>query len=329
MPAAPDLIYYPDDRPGIRRRRQGRGFSYIAPDGTRIEQTGERRRIAALAVPPAYEDVWISPEPQGHLQATGRDARARKQYRYHPDWRAFRERCKFDRLADFGEALPGLRRRILRDLREGCPGDEEFATAAILALIDRACLRVGSLAYARENRTFGATTLQSRHLHLEGDRLVLRYRAKGGDKVVKTLRDATLNRTLARLDDLPGPQLVSWTDESGAARHVTSDMVNGVLAQFTGDPQLTAKTFRTWNGSAAAMEVAAKDAALTIKAMAEAASERLHNTPAIARSSYIHPDVIALSEKAPAARAALLADAPERAGLRLSEARLLHLLRRN
>lgn len=325
MNAAPRLTFYPDSRPGIRRERRGRGFSYIAPDGTRIDAAAERARIAALAVPPAYEDVWICPRDDGHLQATGRDARARKQYRYHPDWRAFREAQKYDQLARFGEALPALRRHIRRTLRQAEPGDQAFAIAAILALIDRASLRVGSPGYAKENRTFGATTLRHRHLTLDGDEIRLTYRAKGGLLVRKTLKDATLNRTLARLDDLPGPELASWIDDGGTARAVTAGDVNAFLAGQTGTEGLTAKTFRTWNGSAAALEIALKEENLTIKAMTEAAAERLANTPAIARKSYIHPEVIALTETPWDDRRALL-QAPAERGLRQAEAALLRLL---
>ena len=326
MPDTSDLVYYPDSRPGIRRRRCGRGFSYLAPDGTRIDAKDERARIEALAVPPAYEDVWISPVPLGHLQATGRDTRKRKQYRYHPDWRAFRDARKFDRLAEFGRHLPGLRRRITRDLRDAEAGDEAYAVAAILALIDRASLRVGHPDYVRENQSYGATTLRRRHVSLEGDTIELHYTAKGGDQVDKVLRDATLERTLARLGDLPGPELVSWLDASGQPRAVTSDMVNGFLAAFTGDAGLTAKTFRTWNGSAAAMAVAARPGRLTIKTMTEAAAMRLHNTPAVARSAYIHPRVIALTEQDETERLSFLEDAPDRRGLRREEAMLAHLL---
>ena len=325
MQKKPRLIFYPDTRPGIRRERRGRGFSYIAPDGTRIDAAPERARIAALAVPPAYEEVWICPRADGHLQATGRDARARKQYRYHPDWRTFREALKYDQLASFGESLPALRRHIRRTLRQAEPGDQAFAIAAILALIDRASLRVGSPGYARENRTFGATTLRHRHLALDGDHIKLTYRAKGGQLVRKTLKDATLNRTLARLDDLPGPELASWIDEEGSARAVTAGELNALLAAQTGTEGLTAKTFRTWNGSAAAIEVALKAENLTIKAMTEAAAERLANTPAIARKSYIHPQVIALTDISWDDRRALL-KAPGQGGLRQAESALLHLL---
>ena len=321
-----DLVYYPDTWPGIRRERKGRGWSYIAPDGTRISRGAERRRLDALAVPPAYEDVWICPEPLGHLQATGRDARRRKQYRYHPDWTAFRAKAKFDHLAEFGAALPGLRRRILRDLREGQAGDHGFAIAAILALLDRAGVRIGSPSYAKENRTFGATTLRPRHLDLDGDTIRLAFPGKGGMRVQKRLHDRTLERTLSRLDDLPGPTLVSWIDEDGAARSVTSGEVNAFLAGQTGTDAITAKTFRTWTGSVAALETALAQEKPTIKALSETAAERLSNTPTIARNSYIHPDVIALTEETAEARAALARDAEERRGLRKSESTLLHLL---
>lgn len=327
MPPVPDLIYYPDSRPGIRREKRGRGWSYIAPDGTRIRDTAMRRRLDALAVPPAYRDVWICPEPLGHLQATGRDARKRKQYRYHPDWTAYRSQRKYDHLADFGAALPALRRRILRDLRTSEAGDHAFALAAILALIDRAQLRVGNPDYARQNHTYGATTLRARHLRVDGDALRLDFPGKGGLRVRKALRDRTLNRTLARLDDLPGPTLVTWIDEAGTPRSVTSGEVNTVLAELTGAPLATAKTFRTWNGSVAALETALAQERPTIKALAEAAAARLHNTPTIARTSYIHPRVIDLTEESPAARAALARDAGEVRGLRKTEATLLHVLR--
>ncbi|SLN58726.1 Eukaryotic DNA topoisomerase I, catalytic core [Roseivivax jejudonensis] len=326
MPTTPDLLYYPDSRPGIRRRRRGRGWSYIAPDGTTIDDRAERRRLNALAVPPAYEDVWLCPEPLGHLQATGRDARRRKQYRYHPDWTAFRAKAKFDHLADFGRALPGLRRRVLDTLREGRAGDHAFAIAAVLALLDRADLRVGNSDYTRENKTFGATTLRPRHLRLDGGTLRLDFPGKGGTQVQKRLRDRTLERTLSRLDDLPGPTLVSWIDEDGAPRAVTSDEVNAFLSGQIGADGVTAKTFRTWTGSVVALETALAQEKPTIKALAEAASTRLCNTPTIARNSYIHPDVVALTEESPSARAALARDAREVHGLRQAEAVLLHLI---
>lgn len=329
MKDLPDLVYYPDDRPGITRRRCGRGFTYTAPDGTTIARGAERRRIEALAVPPAYEDVWISPRPNGHLQATGRDTRARKQYRYHPDWTEFRAQRKFDRLAEFGTVLPRLRRAILNDLRGHDPGDRAFALAAVLALLDRTAIRVGNADYARENRSFGATTLRGAHMTLDGDTLHFSFTGKGGAQVESELRDKTLERALTRLDDLPGAELITWLDEAGEPHSVRSEEVNAFLADRTGAEGLTAKTFRTWNGSAAALEAAmrqADDGRVTIKVMAEAAAARLHNTPAIARNSYIHPEVIALSEAEPEALTSLAQDAPAVDGLRRAEAQLLHLL---
>ena len=165
MESMPDtLVYYPDTRPGITRQRRGRGFSYLAPDGTRIDKASERKRIEALAVPPAYEKVWISPKKNGHLLATGRDARSRKQYRYHPDWTTHRAQQKYDDLATFGHALPGIRRRVAAGLN-GEAGEQDFALAALIAMIDRLSIRVGTQAYAEENGTYGATALTSRHLH--------------------------------------------------------------------------------------------------------------------------------------------------------------------
>lgn len=324
MLATPGLVWYPDDRPGITRERRGRGFCYRSPDGTRIERGAERRRLESLAVPPAYENVWISPLPRGHLQATGRDARGRKQYRYHPDWRAWREATKFEGLGAFGEALPALRRRIRADLG-GEAGERDFAIAAVLALIDRLSLRVGHSAATRENRTYGATTLRRRHVSFEHGALRLHYRAKGGAVVDKTLRDRRLMQVLERLHDLPGASLAGWTDAAGHVHDVTSEAVNARIAEVTGESRFTAKTFRTWAGSEAALAVAMREERLTLKAMAEAAAERLHNTPAIARASYVHPEVSALVDQPLARRAALLDGLPPRAELRQAE-RALHRL---
>ncbi|MHA6326165.1 DNA topoisomerase IB [Roseivivax sp. CAU 1753] len=326
MQVTPELTYYPDSRPGITRRKQGRGWSYLAPDGTRIDAATERRRLDAIAVPPAYRDVWMCPDPSGHLQATGRDDKKRKQYRYHADWTAYRARRKFGHLATFGAALPGLRARIRRDLREGDAGDHAFAIAAILALLDRANLRVGNADYTRRNRTFGATTLKSRHLDLDGTEVRLDYRAKGGERVRKRLRDQTLNRVLERLDDLGGPTLVSWQDADGRTRAVNASEVNATLADLTGSDAITAKTFRTWNGTVAAFETAMAEDPPTIKAMTEAAAERLHNTPAICRTSYVHPRVIALADAELPARRVWMDRASETRGLRQAEAGLLALL---
>lgn len=321
----PGLLYYPDDRPGIRRKRQGRGFSYLAPDGTRIDRGSERKRIDALAVPPAYDDVWISPKPNGHLQATGRDTRARKQYRYHPDWTEWRAQKKYDDLATFGAALPRIRRAIRAGLKEET-GDREFALAAVLALIDRASIRVGNAEYTERNGSRGAVTLTGRHVDFEDGEIRLSYTAKGGKKVRKRLRDRTLLRALDRLADLPGGTLFTWQDDDGTLRDVGPEQINRHLSELAGQDGITAKTFRTWAGTEAALAVALDAEDLTIKAMAEAAAERLANTPTIARNSYIHPAVIDLAEVPAQDRLALTRDLPETADLRRAERALLRLI---
>ena len=289
-----DIVYYPDDRPGITRRRWGRGFRYLAPDGTTIEDAGERKRLAALAVPPAYDDVWMCPLPQGHLLATGRDAKNRKQYRYHPEWAAERARTKFDLLPAFGRLLPRIRRRVRRDLNEDV-GEKAFALASAVALIDRAALRVGSDEYARENGSYGALTLKQRHISLSGTQIKLNYKAKGGKRVRKQLADRTLARILNKIGDLPGATLLSWLDDDGIPQTLSSQALNDYIATACDMEEITAKTFRTWAGTLAAFEVA-QAGPTTIKDMSQAAAARLHNTPTIARNSYIHPRVIALAQ---------------------------------
>jgi DNA topoisomerase I len=319
----PDLIYYPDTRPGIRRRRAGRGFCYYDPDGALIRDPDERTRLAALAVPPAYEEVWICPLPHGHLQATGVDARGRKQYRYHPRWTELRAQLKYGDLADFGRLLPRIRRRIARDL-SGEPGGRSFAVAAVVGMIDRLSMRIGSAGYAEENGTYGATTLRRDHLKITRKGITLRFPAKGGQIVTRLVSDRRLGRVLHHLDDLAGGTLVSWRDDDGRTREVTAGDVNAYLAEVTGEDRFTAKTFRTWNGSVAALSAVTPGETPRIKAMAEAAADRLSNTPTIARNSYIHPDVIALSEEP----GHYPSDPPEVSGLRLDERRLLALLER-
>lgn len=315
------LVYYPDDQPGITRRKCGRGFSYVAPDGTAIDDREERARLAAMAVPPAYADVWMSPLHNGHLYATGRDEKQRKQYRYHPDWTAAQARTKFDRLAAFGYLLPRIRRRIRKDLAEDA-GDKVFALASAVSMIDRFALRVGNEAYTRENGSYGALTLRSRHVSLKGDRIALNYTAKGGKQVRKKMADRTLSRILNKIHDLPGATLLTWLDDDGAPQTLNSDTLNRYIADAAGDDDVTAKTFRTWAGTLAAFEVA-EAGPTTIKAMAEAAAKRLHNTATIARNSYIHPDVIDLADSDIA-----LPPPAKISDLRVAEQRLLGFLDR-
>ncbi|MBD3664546.1 DNA topoisomerase IB [Sulfitobacter aestuariivivens] len=319
--AASALVYVSDDRPGITRRRRGRGFSYVAPDGSAIARGAERRRLEALAVPPAYEDVWMCPLPNGHLQATGRDQRRRKQYRYHPDWAAAQAETKFAGLVDFGTVLPRVRRCVQRDLNEDA-GERAFALAAAVALIDRTSMRVGHPEYTRENGSYGALTLRNRHVRLDGNRIHLAYKAKGGKRVRRCLNDRTLARILAKIDDLPGAELLSWIDDDGCVRSLNSTALNAYLADAAGIEGATAKTFRTWTGTLAAYEVAEKGGA-TIKAMSEAAAARLSNTPTIARASYIHPAVIDL-----AGAHKTLTETKTRSGLFAAESRMLDFLER-
>lgn len=289
-----NLVYYPDSRPGITRARHGRGFTYRAPDGTTIARGAERRRLEAMAIPPAYENVWMTPKDNGHLLATGYDARERKQYRYHPEWAEARSETKYSELADFGRCLPAIRRRVARDLDEE-PGDREFALAATLALIDKLALRVGSPSYAKENGSYGAVTLTRRHVRLCQGEMRMSFTAKGGKKVRRRITDKRLMKALTQARDLPGAELITWVDDDGAARGVSSQALNGYLCDAAGRDGVTAKVFRTWAGTLAAFRLVQSGEGTTIKALSEAAAERLQNTPTIARSSYIHPAVIDLA----------------------------------
>jgi DNA topoisomerase I len=323
----PGLVYVGDEMPGIVRRRRGTSFSYVDAEG-RVVDAEVRRRCVELAIPPAWERVWICADPAGHIQATGFDAAGRKQYRYHPGWSAWRAEAKYGGLAAFGRGLARLRARIERDLA-GDAGDQAFSLAAITVLLDRVHLRIGSTAHTARNRTFGATTLQPRHLKLDGEVIRLRYRAKGGRMTEHRLRDRRLHRILEAIHDLPGRTLFTWIDADGAVHGIASQQVNRYLAESTGVAGATAKTFRTWAGTLAAFGVArSATGRLAIRAMAEAAAARLHNTPTIARSAYIHPAVAQLAEIDPAARADLLArlepTGPRR--LRADERRLIALL---
>ncbi|MDO1584240.1 DNA topoisomerase IB [Rhizobium oryzicola] len=292
------LIYVSDAEPGIRRLRKGKGFCYRLPDGTLVCDGPEKQRIQSLGLPPAYENVWICLDPNGHLQATGFDARGRKQYRYHTAWQQFRSELKYDQLVRFGHALPRIRRRVERDLALGLDRPDAVL-AALVALMDATHLRVGNRAYAKENRTYGATTLLKRHMTLSADSVVLKFTAKGGKRVRHTIRHPRLQRIFEEIADLPGRQLFSFPDEDGQPHPVDSGRLNAYLAKLAGLP-VSAKTFRTWGGSLAAFNAAwlAHKAGekVRIKLLTHAASERLQNTPAVCRNSYIHPSILSLAE---------------------------------
>ncbi|MDE1157562.1 MAG: DNA topoisomerase IB [Neorhizobium sp.] len=292
------LTYVSDTEPGIRRLRRGKGFSYRLPDGELLCDDDDRLRISALGLPPAYDNVWICLDPRGHLQATGFDARGRKQYRYHTDWQHYRSERKFDQLALFGEALPRIRRRAARDLALGLDRSDAVL-AALVALLDATHLRVGNRLYAKENKTYGATTLLKRHMVVGSDGILLRFTAKGGKRVQHTLKHPRLQRILEDIADLPGRQLFSFPDEAGVPHPVDSGRLNAYLARAAGFA-VSAKTFRTWGGSLAAFNaaweiVADEGKRPKIQALTKAASETLHNTPAVCRSSYIHPDILDLA----------------------------------
>jgi DNA topoisomerase-1 len=324
------LHYVDDSMPGITRRRRGSGFTYADAHGNRVRDAATLARIAALAIPPAYESVWICADANGHLQATGRDARGRKQYVYHADWGALRDTDKYARLPDFGRTLPRLRGRVERDLgRNGMP--REKVIAAVVRLLDATLVRVGSPRYAQQNRTYGLTTLRRRHVSVHGSKLRLQFTGKSGITHDVSVNDPRVARVVRSCAELPGQCLFKYVDSEGDVREIGSADVNAYLRDVTGG-DFTAKDFRTWAGSVHALALlreAAHGPAATEaqrrKAVADAiktVAQRLRNTVAVCRKCYVHPAVID----------AFLADAtegaagPARTHLRADEARLLKLL---
>jgi len=325
------LIHTSDDVPGIRRRRSGKGFAYLGPSGRRITDADVIARIRHLAIPPAYTDVWICIDPRGHLQATGRDARRRKQYRYHPEWRTLRDHDKFARLFEFGRSLPRLRRRLRADLKlPGLPRDKVLAIVA--SLLGKTMGRVGNREYLRENGSYGLTTLRDRHLALlRGGRARLSFRGKSGQPHELTIDDARLARLLRRCQQLPGQQLFQYIDDDGHAQPIDSGMVNDYLQRATGE-SFTAKDFRTWGATALAVERLARTPlprterlrAGQIVTVVKEVAEVLGNTPAICRKSYIDPIVFDAWRDGRLQRAAAQATGGT---LRKTEALLLRLLK--
>lgn len=319
------LVYVHDDEPGITRLGTGvADFRYRDPGGRMIKDAATLERIRTLAIPPAYQDVWISPDPKGHIQATGRDARGRKQYRYHPQWREARDDNKFAHMAAFGRALPKLRRRLDQDMRKhGLP--REKVTAAIVALLERTLIRVGNEEYARENKSFGLTTMRRRHLALSGSTILFEFKGKSGVKHKTSLNDRRLARVVRACSDLPGQRLFQYLDEDGTVRRVGSADINAYLLEATGQ-HFTAKDFRTWHGTLAA----AKALALQPYPASEAEAKRLANvcvkatagllgnTPAVCRKAYIHPAVLSAfhDQRLPATFAKADGEALEKAALR-------------
>lgn len=292
----PKLIYVDDDLPGITRKKAGRGWAYFDAKGQRITDRAEIDRLNAIALPPAYTDAWFCPADNGHILATGIDAKGRKQYRYHPDFRAAREGEKFDGCLLFGELLPLVRKRVESDL-SGSKVTREHAIASVVRLLDLGAIRVGNEAYAKTNKSFGATTLRQRHAEVTGHRLKLRFKAKSGKLREVTITDRRLAQFVRKMQDLPGQNLFQYLDDDGELHQVGSAEVNAYLCETMGE-HFTAKNFRTWHASVLAFKTLADaDGQMSIKALMEEVSEHLGNTPAMARKSYVHPAVVALVDR--------------------------------
>lgn len=292
------LTYSSDSQPGVARVRHGRGFAYRDASGAPIKDKAVLERIRALAIPPAWTDVWICASPRGHLQATGRDARGRKQFVYHARWTAWRDADKYSRVIGFSKVLPRIRRRVARDLRE--PGlSHAKVVAAIVRLMERTLIRVGNERYAKENRSFGLTTLRDRHVKVRGSTLRLRFRGKSGKPVEAEVTDRRVARIVKQLQELPGQELFSYVGDDGVVRNVSSQDVNDYLRETTG-ADYTAKDFRTWAGTMLAaaslralqgFESEAEARRNVIRAI-DRVARRLGNTRAVARRSYVHPAVL-------------------------------------
>src|ERR1700694_5899176 len=289
------LRYVTDGVSGIQRRRVGSGWAYYAPDGARINDAGTRRRLNALAIPPGWTHAGICPDPDGHIQATARDARGRKQYRYHPSYRDARDQSKFRRMLEFSEALPLLRERIEHDLRSGNLGRHQLL-ATVVRLLDKTLIRVGNDEYARANRSFGLTTLRRRHVRVNGSTLRFTFRGKSGVDHSVAVTDLRLARIVQRCQDLPGQEMFQYVDSFGRRQSITSDDVNEYLREISGR-DITAKDFRTWGGTmVAALELRAmgpsssrREADRNIVRVIDSVAERLGNTRAVCRKYYVHP----------------------------------------
>jgi len=312
MTAAPDLLneakesaraaqlrYVSDRRPGILRRGAGSVFSYLDPEGQAVQDEATLARIKALAIPPAWTEVWICAIPHGHLQASGRDARGRKQYRYHARWRKVRDETKYGRMAAFGAALPRIRERVAAHLKE--PGlTRTKVLATVVQLLETTFIRVGNEEYARTNQSFGLTTLKNRHVKINGSEIRFRFRGKSGKDHEITLRNRRLAALVKRCRELPGQDLFQYLDESGEPHPIDSGDVNDYLREISGE-DFTAKDFRTWAGTLLAARALAAFEGFESAAAAKAAcvsvvaavAQRLGNTPAICRKCYIHPAVLA------------------------------------
>jgi len=292
------LRYVSDDSPGYTRKARGDDFEYFDTEGNRIRDETRLLRIQRIGIPPAYKKVWICPSANGHIQATGRDARGRKQYRYHERWRQVRDENKYDRMVVFGKALPKIRRRVNRDLKKrGLPREKVLAT--VVQLLERTFIRVGNEEYARENKSFGLTTMRSRHVDVTATKLKFSFRGKSGKEHEVDVTDRRLAKIICQLQELPGQEVFQYVNGDGERRKITSEDVNQYLREITGE-EFTAKDFRTWAGTVlAAMALNAQEAFANksqakknIKDAISAVAKILGNTPAVCRKCYVHPAVL-------------------------------------
>jgi DNA topoisomerase I len=328
------LRYVSDAQPGIRRKQNSRGMSFIGPDGKVIRRAAEIKRILALAVPPAWTDVWICPDPRGHIQATGRDAKRRKQYRYHRDWRATRDETKFDRMQAFAAALPILRRRTSADLsRPGLPRNKVIAT--IVQLLEKSLIRIGNEEYARQNGSFGLTTLRDRHVRVKGGTLSFQFRGKSGIRHSVDVDDRRLAHIVKQCRELPGHELFQYVDSHGKVQSVGSGDINEYLRKVTGE-DFTAKDFRTWSATVLAVTALRELPVAATKGRSEknvvtaieAVARLLGNTRTVCRKSYVHPGVIDCYMAGTMAKILNRRSKPARiAGLRPDEVAVLQILK--
>ena len=300
---AAGLRYVNDARPGIRRRRLGSSFRYLDGDGRPVRERATLERIQRLAIPPAWQDVWICPRADGHLQATGRDARGRKQYRYHPRWREVRDETKYGRMIAFAKALPAIRRRVSSDLRRGGLPREKVL-AALVRLLETTYIRVGNAEYARENESFGLTTLRERQVRVRGSTLKFRFRGKSGVEHDISLTDARLARIVRRMQDLPGEELFRYVEDDGAVRTLESSDVNDYLKSLAGEA-FTSKDFRTWGGTVLCARTLRElepprseaEARRALAQAVESVAGKLGNTKAVCRKCYVHPEIVESYER--------------------------------
>jgi DNA topoisomerase-1 len=323
------LRHSSDTEPGISRKRMGRYWAYFDASGNRITDRDEIDRLNSIALPPAYTEAWFCADPDGHLQATGIDARGRKQYRYHPQFREKRESAKYEGLLEFGKALPRLRRRVERDLKKR-KLSREAVLAAVVRLLDTEHIRIGNEEYARTNKSYGATTLRSRHLKRTGQGLMMRFTGKHGIVHEVKITDGNLKRICKRCQELPGQMLFQYVNGDGEPKAVTSGDVNAYIKEATGG-DFTAKHFRTWSASVIACEQMlkkAEDARISLKTVIEPVAEALGNTPAISRKSYVHPKLLEAVKEDPRDPLGGIERPQPRKGLSSSEVALLEFLAR-